>query len=58
MVCLQGLLFHAREYPAANNDTFPYNLGYCQQGTPMAFDGPTMDLRNILYFQVRLNPKP
>lgn len=54
---LQGLLFHAREYPALDNDTaaasyFPYNLGYCQAGTPLAFDGAAMDHRNILYFQV------
>lgn len=55
----QGLLFHAREYPALDNDTaapsyFPYNLGYCQSGTPLAFEGNAMDHRNILYFQVYL----
>jgi hypothetical protein len=27
-----GILFHAREYPAYNNSTFPLNLGYCQKG--------------------------
>lgn len=48
----QGLLFHAREYPAQNNGTFPYNLGFCQAGTPLAFDGAAMDHRNILYCQV------
>jgi hypothetical protein len=33
---------------------FPYNLGYCQSGTPFAFDGAAMDHRNILYFQVSM----
>jgi hypothetical protein len=43
-----GILFHAREYPAYNNSTFPLNLGYCQKGSPMPYDS-SMDLRNILW---------
>lgn len=48
-----GILFHAREYPAQNNDTWRHNLGFCQHGSPMKFDARKMDLRNIVYFRRR-----
>lgn len=43
-----GIVFHAKEYPAYNDETFPYNLGYCQRGSNMVYDD-TMNLRNILW---------
>lgn len=30
---LWGLLFHAKEYPAYCDETFPYRLGFCQMGS-------------------------
>ncbi|GAB4855590.1 hypothetical protein Ancab_024213 [Ancistrocladus abbreviatus] len=43
-----GILFHAKEYPAYEKEAFPYNMGYCQQGSNVAYDD-TMNLRNILW---------
>ncbi|KAJ3683728.1 hypothetical protein LUZ60_013955 [Juncus effusus] len=43
-----GILFHAREYPAYDKVDFPYNLGYCQSGSNVAYD-ESMNLRNILW---------
>lgn len=51
-----GLLFHAKEYPQ-QCEAFPYNLGYCQRGSPMQFDGRGMDFRNLLYYQVLPLPR-
>ena len=45
-----GLLFHAKEYPSQDERAFPFNLGYCQRNSPLAFDGRAMDLRNLVYF--------
>ncbi|KAL8545564.1 hypothetical protein ACS0TY_005634 [Phlomoides rotata] len=42
-----GILFHAKEYPACDKD-FPYNMGYCQVGSNVAYDD-SMNLRNILW---------
>ena len=47
-----GLLFHAKEYPQECS-AFPYNLGYCQQGSPMAYDTHGMDFRNLLFYEVQ-----
>jgi hypothetical protein len=47
-----GLLFHAAEYPAFQEDAFPINLGYCQEGSTLEWDVTRMDLRNILWYQV------
>ncbi|KAL3142892.1 hypothetical protein ABBQ38_003180 [Trebouxia sp. C0009 RCD-2024] len=49
-----GLLFHAKEYPAFSKDTFPINLGYCQQNSKLVYDQRAMDFRNMLWFQGRL----
>ncbi len=46
-----GLLFHAKEYPR-QCEAFPYDLGYCQRGSPLEFHEKGMDFRNLLYFQV------
>ncbi|KAF9622053.1 hypothetical protein IFM89_029337 [Coptis chinensis] len=43
-----GILFHAKEYPAYEKDVFPYNMGYCQIGSNVAYDD-MMNLRNILW---------
>ncbi|BDA43077.1 hypothetical protein COCOBI_04-0880 [Coccomyxa sp. Obi] len=48
-----GLLFHAKEYPR-QCEAFPYNLGYCQRGSPLEFHERGMDFRNLLYFQGEL----
>ncbi|KAJ0977724.1 hypothetical protein J5N97_013198 [Dioscorea zingiberensis] len=43
-----GILFHAKEYPAYEKKDFPYNLGYCQRGSNVAYDN-SINLRNILW---------
>ncbi|KAL8155521.1 uncharacterized protein LOC141664825 [Apium graveolens] len=43
-----GILFHAKEYPAFDKKTFPYNMGYCQTGSNVKYDD-SMNLRNILW---------
>ncbi|XP_074312260.1 uncharacterized protein LOC141647819 isoform X1 [Silene latifolia] len=43
-----GILFHAKEYPAYEKKVFPFNMGYCQRGTNVAYD-KEMNLRNILW---------
>ncbi|CAA0828621.1 Unknown protein [Striga hermonthica] len=43
-----GILFHAKEYPAYDKENFPYNMGYCQVGSNVAYDS-SMNLRNILW---------
>jgi hypothetical protein len=52
-----GLLFHAAEYPAFQEDAFPIHLGYCQEGSTLEWDVTRMDLRNILWYQVSEAPK-
>ncbi|GIL48464.1 hypothetical protein Vafri_4981 [Volvox africanus] len=49
-----GLLFHACEYPAFDVDCFPYNLGYCQEGSPLRPMGQQLAQRNILWYQDNL----
>lgn len=43
-----GILFHAKEYPAFDKKTFPFNMGYCQTGSNVKYD-ESMNLRNILW---------
>ncbi|KAF7006831.1 hypothetical protein CFC21_021834 [Triticum aestivum] len=43
-----GILFHAKEYPAFDKESFPYNLGYCQTESDVPYDD-SMNLRNILW---------
>ncbi|KAL5197849.1 hypothetical protein ABZP36_001361 [Zizania latifolia] len=43
-----GILFHAKEYPAFDKELFPYNLGYCQAESNVAYDD-SINLRNILW---------
>lgn len=52
-----GVLLHASEFPAACED-FPYNLGFCQAGTTLAFSEAKMDWRNLLWFEVRQMQAP
>ena len=46
-----GLLFHASEYPALD-DSFPFNLGYCQLNSTMQYSEPKMSWRNLIFFKV------
>ncbi|EIE26939.1 hypothetical protein COCSUDRAFT_59437 [Coccomyxa subellipsoidea C-169] len=48
-----GLLFHAKEYPR-ECEAFPYNLGYCQRGSPLEYSEREMDFRNLIYYQGEL----
>lgn len=48
-----GLLFHAKEYPR-QCPAFPVDLGFCQLNSTLAVDQRAMDLRNLLFFRVRL----
>jgi hypothetical protein len=48
-----GLLFHAVEYPKYDPWEFPLNLGYCQADSPIPYNERAMDLRNIIFFEVR-----
>lgn len=43
-----GILFHAKEYPAYDKEVFPFNMGYCQQGSNVTYDD-SMNVRNILW---------
>ncbi|CAK9328381.1 unnamed protein product [Citrullus colocynthis] len=43
-----GILFHAKEFPAYDETTFPCNMGYCQIGSNVSYDD-SMNLRNILW---------
>ncbi|KDP23477.1 hypothetical protein JCGZ_23310 [Jatropha curcas] len=43
-----GILFHAKEYPAYDKHTFPFNMGYCQIDSSVTYDD-SMNLRNILW---------
>ena len=49
-----GLLLHACEYPAFDAEHFPYDLGFCQRGSRLAFDARAMDCRNLVFFGGRL----
>lgn len=48
-----GLLLHAREYPMFDPLRFPIDLGSCQRDSTLAYSQRSMDLRNILFFEVR-----
>ena len=45
-----GILLHAKEYPACNNE-FPYDLGYCQTGSTLHIAADGMDRRNLLWYE-------
>jgi hypothetical protein len=47
------VLFHASEYPAYDESCFPFMLGHCQAGSSCRYNARAMDLRNILWWQVR-----
>ncbi|GIL96365.1 hypothetical protein Vretimale_2222, partial [Volvox reticuliferus] len=49
-----GLLFHACEYPAFDEDCFPYRLGYCQENSPLRPMGQQLAQRNFLWYQNQL----
>lgn len=47
---LWGLLFHAKEYPAYCEDTFPYCLGFCQVGSDLKLEREEdMQQRSVLW---------
>lgn len=33
---------------------FPYDLGFCQKGSTLAYDSRAMDCRNVLWYHGRL----
>ncbi|EFJ22025.1 hypothetical protein SELMODRAFT_106158, partial [Selaginella moellendorffii] len=43
-----GILFHCREYPEYDKNSFALNLGYCQTGSFIPYDS-SMNLRNIIW---------
>ncbi|EWC43737.1 hypothetical protein DRE_07355 [Drechslerella stenobrocha 248] len=44
-----GVVFHSKEYPADNADTFPYNLGFCQLESNLPFVDKVMRKRNLVW---------
>ena len=40
-----GVLLHAAEYPARDDRLFPYDLGYCQEGSDL-YVSEGLDLLN------------
>ncbi|EGX46178.1 hypothetical protein AOL_s00110g2 [Orbilia oligospora ATCC 24927] len=44
-----GVVFHSKEYPAENTETFPFNLGYCQINSNVTFVQKIMRKRNIIW---------
>ncbi|CAE8659773.1 unnamed protein product [Polarella glacialis] len=46
--CGLGILLHAAEYPARCKDSFPVNLGFCQEGSTVQYSDHRMRYRNIL----------
>ncbi|PNH00105.1 hypothetical protein TSOC_014089, partial [Tetrabaena socialis] len=49
-----GLLLHAAEYPRRHPDTFPYELGHCQEDSPLRPSAQQLARRNLLWYQDRL----
>eukprot|EP01023_Acetabularia_acetabulum_P020098 TRINITY_DN2034_c1_g1_i7.p3 TRINITY_DN2034_c1_g1~~TRINITY_DN2034_c1_g1_i7.p3 ORF type:complete len:146 (-),score=28.39 TRINITY_DN2034_c1_g1_i7:247-684(-) len=49
-----GIVYHSKEYPKINENNFPYNLGYCQQGSDLQFSPYVMNHRNIVWFKGQL----
>jgi hypothetical protein len=50
-----GVLLHAQEYPAFDEDAFSVHLGYCQEGSGVRYELNNMNYRNILWTTGRLN---
>lgn len=45
-----GMVFHAREYPAFDDPSFPFSLGYCQTGSDLCLaSGDEMENRTVLW---------
>ncbi|KAK6542230.1 hypothetical protein TWF694_007984 [Orbilia ellipsospora] len=44
-----GVVFHSKEYPADNVDTFPYDLGFCQVDSNLDFTDSIMRKRNLIW---------
>eukprot|EP01025_Chloroclados_australasicus_P004951 TRINITY_DN11375_c0_g1_i1.p1 TRINITY_DN11375_c0_g1~~TRINITY_DN11375_c0_g1_i1.p1 ORF type:complete len:316 (-),score=22.85 TRINITY_DN11375_c0_g1_i1:597-1544(-) len=49
-----GILFHAKSYPKFNDASFPYNLGFCQEGSELDYSPDSMNHRNILWYKGQL----
>lgn len=45
-----GLLFHAQEYPAYDQELFPLPLGFCQVNSTVEYHESKMQQRNILWW--------
>lgn len=47
---LLGMLFHAKEYPAYDVESFPFELGFCQRESDLCLaDESEMECRSILW---------
>lgn len=45
-----GFLFHAREYPAYDVESFPFDLGFCQKASDLCLaEENEMDSRSVLW---------
>ncbi|KAI8819161.1 uncharacterized protein EV422DRAFT_119845 [Fimicolochytrium jonesii] len=44
-----GLVFHSKEYPTYSAQAFPYNLGFCQLNSTVAYNDAQMRRRNIVW---------
>ncbi|KAF3901958.1 hypothetical protein ABW21_db0200742 [Orbilia brochopaga] len=44
-----GVVFHAKEYPAGNTASFPFDLGFCQLDSNVTFVDEIMRKRNLVW---------
>jgi hypothetical protein len=47
-----GILFHAKEYPAKDDENFPIDLGKCQCDSTLCLDEKGMSQRNVLWLSL------
>jgi hypothetical protein len=45
-----GLLFHSKEYPAQDNNTFPINLGHGQIASTIKYSQHAMSWRSVVWY--------
>jgi len=47
-----GILFHAKEYPAYDEESFPINLGFCQKNSNLLYDEAEASMRTVLWLGI------
>ena len=47
-----GILFHAKEYPAYDEDSFPVDLGFCQKNSILPYDETEASMRTVLWLGI------